>query len=317
MFFARARVPGLSIDFSQTPLGLLVSEDDGPERRLRPGFELFDSIKDALVLLIDLQPGFEDILLWSAVRHDHLDIVKYLIDDLEWNVETRSKGLTMLHSAILYGRKEIARYLLERDADPLATTDRRHLNCLHLLVLNPRDTDTDIYIYNLLSGKGIDPNAKEQVDGLTALHIAVRNQKTEMIRRLLQDGADLFIPVIDKLPLLSQGRNGYLSEKTDRPLVFTKYLTIIGEVVIQHIQENFYPQSYVADLLVIYLNWVNSHCNKASKEDLLVDAGNGISIIHLLALTDPPDGPPRPWKSDWFRSLGSDQPVRYPCMILI
>ena len=32
MFFARARVPGLPTEFSQTPLGLLLSEDDGPER---------------------------------------------------------------------------------------------------------------------------------------------------------------------------------------------------------------------------------------------------------------------------------------------
>lgn len=75
LFFARARVPGLSLEFSQTPLGLLVSEDDGPERRLRPGFGNFDCVRDALNLLLDLQPGYEEVLLWSAVRHDHIDIV--------------------------------------------------------------------------------------------------------------------------------------------------------------------------------------------------------------------------------------------------
>jgi hypothetical protein len=59
-----------------------VSEDDGHERRLRLGFKDTDKILDALRLLLDLQPGYEDNLLWSAVRHDHMDIVKYLLDNL-------------------------------------------------------------------------------------------------------------------------------------------------------------------------------------------------------------------------------------------
>lgn len=154
VFFARARLPGLPTEFSQTPLGLLLSEDDGPERRLRPGFETFEKIQNALVLLLDLQPGFEDVVLWSAVRHDHIDVVKYLVGDLGWDVDTRWKGLTMLHTAVLYGRSEIVRFLLEQDANAIALTETRHLTCFHLLMLVPRDPRADLDILSSLSNLG-------------------------------------------------------------------------------------------------------------------------------------------------------------------
>ena len=43
-FFDQAQSFSLPTDFSQTPLGLLVSEDDSPERRVRSGFEDSDKI---------------------------------------------------------------------------------------------------------------------------------------------------------------------------------------------------------------------------------------------------------------------------------
>lgn len=298
MFFARARVPGLPTEFSQTPFGLLVSEDDGPERRLRPGFEDTNKVLDALRLLLDLQPGFEDVLLWSAVRHDHVDIVKYLLDDLGWDVECKWKGLTCLHTAVLYGRLEMVQYLLEFGADVTAVTETRGLTCLHLLMLYPRDPKTDQDILKSIASTSIDVNAKEKVDGLTALHIAVRNQKLQAVQELLRMGADPSIPVTDQLHILSQGKFGFLEKVPERLPIFTNNLTILGEVIIQYIQDSFYSHSYVADLLVLLVDFT-TRGRPFTANDLIIDKGNGISLLHLLAITPFPESPPRIHWKQW------------------
>ena len=166
MSYVRARVPGLPIEFSQTPLGLLVSEDDRPGRRLRPGFGDFESVREALDLCLELQPGYEKVLMWSAVRHDHIDIVKYLLEDLEWSVESRWRGLTSLQTAILYGRTRLVQYLLAGGADKTAKTTSRQLTCLHLLMLLPRHPQVDQDIFDGISMRNIE-DARETIEGLT------------------------------------------------------------------------------------------------------------------------------------------------------
>lgn len=70
-------------------------------------------------------------------------------------------------------------------ADATAKTERRHLSCLHLLALVPRQPQTDLGTLDLLREvSNLDVNAKEEVDGLTALHFVVRNQKFELAREL-------------------------------------------------------------------------------------------------------------------------------------
>jgi ankyrin repeat protein len=285
MFFARARVPGLPSDFQATPLGLLISEDDGPERRLRPGFEDSDKVIDAIRLLLELQPGYEDVLVWSAVRHDHADIVKFLLGDLGWSIETRWKGLTLLHTALLYGRVELVRYLLEEGADVRAVTKMRHLTYMHLIMLHPRSPDTDRELLDILSTYRIDLDAKETVDGLTALHIAVRNGKLQALKYLIQLGADPGIPATDQLQRLSSGRNGYLIDVHDKPMIFSKSLNILGEVIIQCLQDGYYSFAYVADLIVLFLEPQN---RALSEEDLIIDKENGMTLLHLLAVARDP-----------------------------
>ncbi|KAH7343045.1 hypothetical protein BKA65DRAFT_303638 [Rhexocercosporidium sp. MPI-PUGE-AT-0058] len=289
MFFARARVPGLPVEFSQTPLGLLVSEDDGPERRLRLGFGDFDSIREALDLCLELQPGFEDVLMWSAVRHDHVDIVKYLVEDLSWNVESQWRGLTSLHTAILYGRTQLVRYLLARGADATMKTASRQLTCLHLLMLLPRHPRVDQEIFDCIKNQGIEVDAKETIDRLTAFHMAVRNQKFPMVKQLLNMGADPLIPVADQLSLLSQGKGGYLERTPDRAQIFTENLTILGEVLLQHSQDNFYDMPYVSDFLFLILDRIPS---PFSQQDLMIDRDISLTLLHILSTLPPHSGAP-------------------------
>ncbi|CZR65152.1 uncharacterized protein PAC_15052 [Phialocephala subalpina] len=290
MFFHQARVHGLPSEFSQTPLGLLLSEDDGPERRLRPGFENFDKVRDALSLLLELQPGHEDEILWSAVRHDHIDIVRYLLEELLWSIESRWQGLTCLHTAVLYGRTEIVQYLLSHGANPKARTTRRELTCLHLLMLVVRDPKTDQRMWECVSNQGIDVDVKENVDGLTAFHLAVRNRKLDFVRSLLDKGAGSEIPVADQLNILSQGKTGFLETVPSPPPALSSQITILGEVVIQYIQDNFYHPDYIANLLFLFLD---RKPQPLSISDLMVDPPNKTTLLHLFAVLDEGPQPPR------------------------
>lgn len=304
MFFARARVPGLPSDFQATPLGLLISEDDGPERRLRLGFEDSEKVVDAIRLLLELQPGFEDILIWSAVRHDHIDIVKFLLEDLGWSIETRWKGLTLLHTAVLYGRVELVRYLLEEGADATAVTEARQLTCLHLIMLHPRSLRTDWDLLDIISACEIDLDAKETIDGLTALHMATRNGKFQALEYLIQLGADPNIPASDQLHLLSSGRNGYLQNVANKPMVFSESLTILGEVIIQYVQDDYYSFDYVAELIVLFLD---AKTHALSEEDLTIDQENGMTLFHLLAVARDPALGGKTYQRDSYRRPFEDK----------
>ncbi|KAF5879429.1 putative nacht and ankyrin domain protein [Botrytis fragariae] len=159
IFFARARVPGISSDFSQTPLGFLICEK-------------------ALSLCLQLQPGSEDAALYEAARFGHVDIVPYFLRELESNVRSQNKGLTYFHTAVLYGHIEMVEFLLSEGAEAHIRTDERRLTCYHLLMMRPGDEENLRRILELLSSckPAIEVDAKETTSSLTALHMAVRNR---------------------------------------------------------------------------------------------------------------------------------------------
>lgn len=221
--------------------------------------------------------------------------VKYLLEDLNWSIESKFKGLTSLHTAILYGRTDMARYLSTRGANVKATTERRGLTCYHLLMLLPRHPQVDQEICDCISNSGIEVDAKEKIDSLTAFHLAVRNKKLPMVKKLLDMGADPDIPVADQLSLLSQGRGGYLERSPDRPQVFSEHLTILGEVILQHHQDNFYHISYISDLLVLLLDRKQ---HPLSAEVLTLDKALQLSLLHLLAILPHHDGHPHIHRAD-------------------
>ena len=67
----------------------------------------------------------QTILLHSGIRHGHLAIVQFLLEELDYPIETTYLGLTPLQTALLYGRVEMADYLLSEDADSHAVTESR------------------------------------------------------------------------------------------------------------------------------------------------------------------------------------------------
>ncbi|KAF7955151.1 uncharacterized protein EAE97_000410 [Botrytis byssoidea] len=283
MFFARARVPGISSELSQTPLGLLICEYDGPQRRLRQGFECWEKIRKALSLCLQLEPGSEDAALYEAVRFGHVDIVRYFLREFESNVQSQNRGLTYLHTAVLYGHIEMVEFLLSEGAEAHIRTDKRQLTCYHLLMMRPRDGETLRRTLELLSNckPVIEVGAKEMTSSLTALHMAVRNGNLYGVEWLLKMGADRKIPVTDQLELLSTGIRGYLGQVKDCPRLFTGQLTILGEVVAQYIQDGYYKPQYIAALL----DTVLAECDGTiSLEDLLIDGGSSISLLHLLSI---------------------------------
>jgi len=44
---------------------------------------------DTMTELPDLRPGYNDQLLWSVVRHDLLNLVRHLLCEKKWKLETR------------------------------------------------------------------------------------------------------------------------------------------------------------------------------------------------------------------------------------
>ena len=270
----------LPLEFSKTPLGLLVSEDDSPQRRLRHGFHSENQILSAFQYLLCRQAFDKDLLLWSTIRHDHLTLTQYLINRNEWPIESRCYGLTCLQTAILYGRKDIVSFLLSRGADAKAVSSRRRLTCLHLLALVPRDTKTDTEILQMIVDRGIEVDAMENCNSLTALHISVRNRKLHMVKTLLDHGADPLIPVLDQIQLLSQERRRKTKDQQSMPCKLVKDTTILGEVLLQCKQDGFYSLKYAEKLLRLVL----AHSEATARRHLYIDRAKTVTILHILAL---------------------------------
>lgn len=281
LFFEELGSHELPYEFSETPLGLLVSEDDTAERRLRRGFGDMGQIIAALELLLQLQPGYEERLLWSVVRHNHVALAQFLITQRRWAVGSRYKGLSCLHTAVLYGHRDMVSFLLSQGADAEALTSRRGLNCFHLLSLVPRDKQTDLDILDMIlsaPGSNINANGRESFDNLTPLHLAVRNRKLHLVKALLDLNADPLIPVTDQIGLLSTGRSGIFKSSPGEPIV--KDTTILGEVLLQCNQDAFYSLKYAEKLLRLIL----FHRSATSPLQLYLDSARSITILHILAI---------------------------------
>jgi ankyrin repeat protein len=274
----------LTSEFSQTPLGLLVSEDDTEKRRRRLGFGDPKVILAALDHLLTVQPGFEDIVLWSVIRHGHSQMLEHLVVSKGWDIERRWRGLTCLHTALLYGRVDIVKYLLSRGAHADSLTERRGLTCLHLLALVPRDPLVDADLMMHLSPRIISINAAERCSSLTALQLAIRNQKLHLVPPFLRLGADPCLQMQDQLELLSEGRSGCLQNSPSRPRNIVNDITVLGEVLLQYNQDEFYPLEFVEGLLETIL----THSTKMPSADrarlLNIDSARTTTIIHMMAI---------------------------------
>ena len=271
----------ISSEFSETPLGLLLDEDDGPQRRVRKGFSDSRSLTRALDMLLDLQPGSETEAFSAIVRHDHVLLAEHVLRTKKWSTETRWRGMTAIHLAILHGRPDMCSLLLKHGADPTHVTEQRRLTCLHLLALMPRHPEIDGAILRMLSTDAIDVNACETVDGLTAFHMAIRNQKAHLIDPLISLGADISLPLYDRIETLAEGRYGCLKDVISRPKMMVKDIHILTEVIWQFHQDS----AYSLDFVELFLQ----KCLAVSSNDciLYVDSGKTITILHVVATMFP------------------------------
>ncbi|KAI3843953.1 hypothetical protein MKX03_002384, partial [Papaver bracteatum] len=123
-------------------------------------------------------------LLHSAAAGGSLRVCKYLIEDLKLDVDTKDgEGCTPLYNASNSGHFDTVTYLLEKGANPDASTDT-NLTPLHNAA---KSGDTKIITLLLLRGARIDV-----VNSFgTALHFAVTLSHRDAVKVLLDHGASV------------------------------------------------------------------------------------------------------------------------------
>lgn len=118
-----------------------------------------------------------------AVRRGNLYSVKRLV----------SKGVTIegldvaLHEAVWYGKVKIVKYLLEQGAPVDGYPPRIYKT--HLIIALASDF-TSLSALPLIA-HGANPNARLWESGYTALMLAVRTKNLEIVKALLEKGADV------------------------------------------------------------------------------------------------------------------------------
>jgi len=181
-------------------------EEEGEENEvesvtnIRKFNHLVDSLTDEEENLEDNEededPGEdkpEARILWAA-QNDNLDLVKTLLEKSPGLVGARDEDLyTPLHRAAYSNHIQVVRYLLEKGADPLATTDTGWTP-LHSAA---KWNNTDIVEVLLNVGTPVNTGSE---GGLTALHVAAMSANCRQTIELL-----LMQPDVDLSLMSNQG----------------------------------------------------------------------------------------------------------------
>ncbi|XP_056604783.1 ankyrin repeat domain-containing protein 16 [Triplophysa dalaica] len=120
-----------------------------------------------------------DTLLHYAARYGHLDILRYLVDELNMDIEVYNNDYKRaLHEASSMGHYECVRYLIAKGTkiDSLKKADWTPL----MMACTRRNLD----VVSELLDHGADPMLQNK-DGWNAFHIACREGDPEIIQHLL------------------------------------------------------------------------------------------------------------------------------------
>ena len=202
------------------------------------------------------------LLLSDTSRDDDniLDLARLLLEHTS-DVNTRTTNeLTLLHVAAFYGRLEIVRMLLDRDANPNAET-KGGVTPLGIVSRGRYNSqEHGASIARLLLGRGVDVDARAK--GLvTPLHSAASNGRLEIARVLLDHGASPNAEnEVRETALHSVSRGKYDSEKHDVGIA----RLLLEHGVDVHVQNKclnnalhiaaFWGRLQVAQVLLIKLN---------------------------------------------------------------
>ncbi|KAL2087360.1 hypothetical protein ACEWY4_016188 [Coilia grayii] len=127
-----------------------------------------------------------DTLLHYAARHGHVDILKYLAEEIDMDIELYNSDYKRpLHEAASMSHASCVSYLLKRGAkvDSLKKADWTPL----MMACTRRSME----VIELLLQAGASPSLKNK-DGWTAFHIACREGDPAVIQRLLLADTELW-----------------------------------------------------------------------------------------------------------------------------
>jgi ankyrin repeat protein len=148
---------------------------------------LFMSIINFLRFIYSFGADANEMLIDSVYRGD-FETAKYALQDgfihSGADINIRSDGYTPLHLALLCGRFELVKMLIERGADVNAKSDQEDLTPLHLAIVIG-----NIESITLLIEKGANIEAKSSFG--TPLHYATYYEKPDVAQLLLDKGADV------------------------------------------------------------------------------------------------------------------------------
>ena len=142
-----------------------------------------DNIQSMTLLSSKMNKDFliNEIGLWKAVRGNHIDALKFLIN-LGFDVNSRGcNGITALYIASEYGFDEIARVLIEHGVQ-FSTSSGYQEMCV--AIINNNVEVVDLFIKQGINVNQMGPNS------ISFLHIAIQNLHTHFVELLINNGAD-------------------------------------------------------------------------------------------------------------------------------
>jgi ankyrin repeat protein len=175
-----------------------VVEDDpeAPKKRnddgvSAPMWALYNGKRDVAEYLTPLVE--RDLDQFEAASLGDLEQIKKWVAEHPEEIDEKSKdGFTPLLLAAYFGQPEIARFLLESGADPTISS----ANNLHVAPIHAATADDQEEIVDLLLDLKVPLNVTTG-EGFTALHNAAQNGNVEMIRKLIEHGADPTQPMYE------------------------------------------------------------------------------------------------------------------------
>ncbi|KAL8995931.1 MAG: hypothetical protein Q9169_004432 [Polycauliona sp. 2 TL-2023] len=125
-------------------------------------------------------------LMQSIIAHDDIETARWLAHDTTLDPAQEPVACSLLFSAVLFGRVELTKLLLEHGAD----VTKPHLEESYLHILCQSKTANRLQLLNLLIDRGIDVDNCDYYMR-TTLHVAVSRGLDDLVLALLQQGANI------------------------------------------------------------------------------------------------------------------------------